>query len=191
MVIGQNPAIENSIWIREDVINAHKDVSLVLDPVIWLPIKHISQVSQGSLIPCLSLLKANKHLSVFFIWESECVTGLSSTPPIYHPSVDLYLHHLSSSGEPKHSAPCSYLPASVNPSTDRPTAAVIAARPVLSHPSSLWKQEGADRRTDRERRRRRSPQGCLTLLLPTTGSRQLSIPGFIPPAFHSSLLLSH
>lgn len=56
MVIGQNPAIENSIWIREDVINAHKDVSLVLDPVIWLPIKHISQVSQGSLIPCLSLL---------------------------------------------------------------------------------------------------------------------------------------
>lgn len=104
------------------------------------------------------------------------------------------LCHLSFSRESKHFTSCSYLPVSFSPLTRHPTTAVIP--PLLTSLCPLRciqqdgcaaesrKEQGADRRTDRERPR--SPWGFLTLRLPLTLSHLISVSLLLMCSLHPS-----
>lgn len=122
-------------------------------------------------------------------------TSLSTSSRIHLHSSDLYLCHLSSSGETKLFTSCSYLPVSLHPSTYQPTAAVFP--PLLTSPCPLrcvWQDPSvAESSNSREQTGGRTERGRNASGLSKSVSSSNSIPSnlhlFLTHAVVSSLKL--
>lgn len=114
-------------------------------------------------------------------------TSLSTSSRIHLHSSDLYLCHLSSSGETKLFTSCSYLPVSLHPSTYQSTAAVIP--PLLTSPCPLrcvWQDPSVTESSNSGEQTggRTERQKCLGVL-----SNAVSSSNSIPSNLH--LFLTH